>query len=419
MSAAGSRLIGLVVLSVALVWLLARGYADYLARPAPERALSLNSGQPEALILSAQGALGTGDLDVAVAMASRAVAAHPFEGRALRLLGAVAEQHGDRDRAHALMRLAVATAPRDSAAQFWLAINALIDKDLDGALQRLDRLLRFEPGTYRDVFPILATIALNPIGVDPLSTYLAADVPWRPGLMGGLVAEAASSTDVARLYRAIVKAGGEISEGELDLLANRLLTRREWPQLRKLILARAPDSATRLLHDGEFDGVGRGPLLGWSVGKVPGADVLMATPADAGNRALRLVFHDRRVPFRHVSQTLLLQPGQYQFSGRTRLEDLRTALGLGWNLTCIESNASLGKSERLLGSSGWRDFSFAFVVPEANCGAQLLQLVLDARIAAEQQVAGAAWFDDLKIQRLDQPDPATSPAPPASEDRAK
>lgn len=416
MRAPGRRLIGLCVLAVALAWLLARGYADYLARPAPERALSLSGGQPEALVLLAERALLAGDFDAVAAFASRAAAAQPLEGRALRLLAAVAEQQGDREHALALMRLAVAAAPRDTVAQFWLAINALIDKDLDGALQRLDRLLRFEPETLPQVFPILATIALDPVGVRPLSTFLAGEVPWRSPFMNRLLAEADSSADVVRLFRAIAKAGGRISEGEIDLLARRLLTRRDWPQLRKLMLATAPDSATRLLQDGGFDGVGRGPMLGWSVGKVPGADVLLAAPVEAGNHALRLLFHDRRVPFRHVSQTLLLRPGRYQLSGRVRLNDLQTALGLVWSLSCIESNASLGKSERLLGSSGWREFGFAFVVPEANCGAQLLQLVLDARIAAEQQVVGEAWFDDLQIQRLDQPPPATSAVTPASKE---
>jgi hypothetical protein len=304
------------------------------------------------------------------------------------------------------MRLAVAAAPRDTVAQFWLALNALIDQDLDGALQRLDRLLRFEPETLPQVFPILATIGLDPAGVDPLSAYLAADVPWRMQFMNRLVAEADSSADVARLFRAIGNAGGQISDGEVDLLANRLLKRRDWPQLRKLMLAAAPESATRLLHDGGFDGVGRGPLLGWSVGKVQGADVLLAAPADADNRALHLKFHDRRVPFRHVSQTLLLRPGRYQLSGRAKLVDLRAAWGLGWNLSCIESNASLGKSERLLGSSAWREFSVEFEVPEASCGAQLLQLVLEARIAAEQQVVGEAWFDDFHIQPLEAPEAA-------------
>jgi tetratricopeptide (TPR) repeat protein len=406
MSAGWRRLIGLCALAAALVWLLSRGYADYLARPAPERALALNAGQPEALVVMAERALGAGALDDAAAQASRALVAHPFEGRALRLLGAVAEQQGNRDRAYALMRRAVATTPRESAAQFWLAINALIDQDLDAALQRLDRLLRFEPATHRDVFPILATIALNPVGVGALSQYLVAAAPWRSEFMSRLVGQADSSADVARLYRAIAKAGGEISESELDLLANRLLTRREWPQLRKLLLARSPESASRLLEDAGFDGIGRGPLLGWSVAKVPGADVLMAAPAGADNLALRLVFHDRRVAFRHVSQILLLRPGRYQLSGRVRLDDLRTALGLGWNLSCIESSAALGKSERLLGNSEWRAFGFAFAVPETNCGAQLLQLVLDARIAAEQQVVGEAWFDDFHIQPLEAPEAA-------------
>ena len=416
MTVAQRRMIGLGALAVALVWLLARGYADYLARPMPERALSLNASQPEALVLSAKRALDAGELDVAVDQASRALATQPFEGRALRVLGAVAERQGDRERAYALMRLSVAAAPRDTAAQFWLAIHALNDRDLDGALKRMDRLLRFEPQTLDEVFPVLSTIALSPVGVGALSRYLVADAPWRPEFMNRLVKQENSSADVARLFRAITRAGGELSEGELDLLANRLLRLRDWPQLRKLLLARAPDYADNLLQDGGFDGAGHGPLLGWSIRKVRGADVLLATPADTGERALRLLFHDRRVPFRHVSQTLLLKPGHYQLSGRARLEDLRTALGLSWNLSCVETNASLGKSERLLGSSRWRDFGFAFVVPDENCGAQLLQLVLDARIAAEQQVAGEAWFDDLQIRQLDQTGPAAPLATSASEE---
>lgn len=404
MSGRGGRRIGLLVVAALLLWLLARGYADHLARPAPELALALNRNQPEALVALAERALLAGAIDDAEASAARALAAHPFEGRALRVLGAVAERRGDRDRAFALMRLAVATTPRETAAQFWLGINALVDKDLDGALLRFDRLLRVEPETQKKVFPILWVIAYNPVGAGPLGAYLAADPPWRAEFLAGVIRGADSISALTRLLRSIEGAGGKLTESELDRLAARLLALRDWGRLRRLLATMAPDAPTDQLKDGGFDGVGRGPLLGWAIGpKLPGADVLIAAADAGGNRALHLAFHDRRVPFRNVSQVLLLPPGRYQVSGRARLQDLATATGLGWNLGCIGSSALLGKSERMLGSRDWREFRFTFEVPDADCGGQLLQLVLDARIAAEQHVAGKAWFDDLRVDAIPQP----------------
>ena len=404
MRGSGGRLAGLLIVAIFGAWLLARGYADYLARPVPERALSMHPDQPEALVAVAERALAAGALEEAEVAATRVLYRHPFEGRALRVLGAVAELRGDRDRALALMRLTEATTPRESAAQFWLAINALVDKDLDGTLRRLDRLLRFEPETQRKIFPILWVIAYNPVGAGPLGAYLAADPPWRDSFMTGVIGGADSDAALSRLFRAIEAAGGKLTESELDRLAGRLLARRDWKRLRRLMATLAPDAPTEQLKDGGFDGVGRGPLLGWAIGpKLPGADVLMAAADASGNRTLYLAFHDRRVPFRQVSQVLLLPPGRYQLSGRARLQELRTTHGLGWNLSCVGSSALLGKSERMLGSRDWREFKFSFEVPQVDCGGQVLQLVLDARIAAEQHVVGKAWFDDFRIDALAAP----------------
>lgn len=416
MDSRGVRLLVLSVVAVSLAWVVARGYADYLARPLPGRALSLNADQPEALVRGAERALVAGQLDQAKAMAGRTLRAHPFEGRALRVLGAVAERRGDRERAAALMRMAVATTPRETAAQFWLAINALADKDIDGALRHLDRLLRFEPETQRDVFPILATIAINPVGARPVAAYLAARAPWRAEFMTRITREAEASADVMRLFRAIESSGGRVAEAEMDQLAQRLLARRDWRPLRRLMKSMASGSSDALLHDGGFSGSGRGPLLGWSVGKVPGADVLPAAMAGEGNLALRLLFHDRRVPFRHVSQTLLLTPGRYQLAGRSRLLDLQTALGLVWTVSCVENRAALGKSEHMLGDHDWRPFSFTFDVSQSDCGAQQLELILDARIAAEQQISGEAWFDDLTIQPVDERPTGASAESPAGKE---
>jgi len=388
------------VLALTLLWLvLIRGYADYLARPLPARALLLNAQQPEALIKTAEAALIARQMDEAERLAQLVLRKQPLEGRALRILAAVAEARGNRPRALLLMHAAAAASPRDTLAQFWLALNALADRDLNAALQRLDRLLRFQPELADDVFPILATIALNPVGSRALAKWLAVDPNWRFDFLRRLIIESPSSSDINRLLRAIVLAGGVVHEAELEVLAARLLRTRNWPALRKLVTSASVGSEdTALLYDGAFDEVLRNRLRGWVIARVAGADVLISKEPVADNNSLRLLFYDRRVAFKHVSQILLLTPGHYRLSGRARLIDLRAAQGLTWTLSCAESEVLLGKTERFVGTSDWRYFEVGFSVLSADCGAQQLRLVLDARIAAEQQVSGEAWFDDLAVE---------------------
>lgn len=393
-----TRRIALALLALALGWLvLVRGYADYLARIEPERSLAWVPGQSEALVREAEGALRGAQMERAADLAQRALLGHPLEGRALRILGAVAERSGDRARARALMQAAATLTPRDSATQFWLAINALADRDLDTALRKLDRLVRFEPELQRDVFPILATVASNPVGARAIAPYLARGVPWRREFLQGLMGQASSLDDLLRLLRAVEAAGGRIEPEEHERLSDRLWAMREWARLSTWLRRADPQQAPVLVHDPGFAGTGRGPWAGWSVGRVAGVDAILGAEVD-GRVALRLVFHDRRIPFRHVGQNLLLAPGRYVLRAHARLRRLETALGLRWVVSCAESNAEIGATERLRGDSGWRELEVGFEVPASGCGGQRLQLVLDARIAAEQQVSGEAWFDRLEIE---------------------
>jgi hypothetical protein len=50
-------------------------------------------------------------------------------------------------------------------------------------------------------------------------------------------------------------------------------------------------------------------------------------------------------------------------------------------------------------TSSWTDFKFSFTVPDANCSAQYVQLVLDARSASERFISGSIWYDDFQITR--------------------
>lgn len=383
-----ARSLGSVVAALALIWLIGvRGYADYLARVLPERAHALNPRQPVAALSLAEEALRARRLTDATALAATALANDPLDGRALRVLGAVAELGGDRPRALQLMTIAARRAPRDAPAQFWLAINALADRDLPAAIARLDRLLRFEPAALQNAFPVLATIATNRIGAPALAPVLVRMPNWRPEFMSGVIQQAPDVRDLMHLAIAIDKAGGALTPLERSLYEQRLIAAGEWDQLQTL------SGASDGVHDPGFDGSGQGPLTGWQIDTTPGADTLIR------DSTLQISFYGRRVPYRAVSQMLFLRPGHYQLSGRVKLENLDAAQGMRWVVWCHNGREPLGATVAQRGSRDWSAFATEIQVP-ADCPAQWLRLELYARIAAEQQVSGRVLYDDVNIEGI-------------------
>ena len=96
----------------------------------------------------------------------------------------------------------------------------------------------------------------------------------------------------------------------------------------------------------------------------------------------------------------MLSPGSYQFNGKYK-GDLVSERGLEWRVICA------GKDKNVIGrgvvsrstTAQWQDLEFSFAVPEADCPAQYVKLVFDARSASERFISGNIWFDDFKIAR--------------------
>lgn len=391
--------VAIALLCAALLWLIAvRGYADYLSNPAPDRAARLNPNQPAAVSQLASEALESGDLETAELLATRIAALYPFEGRALRVLGAIEERRGEPGRAEQLMNAAAQASPRDTATQYWLALRALSDQDLDQALKRLDRVLRFQPETMRELFPLLGTVGANPFGARKLIPYLRKNPAWRSLYIKRFVRETQPLAAVLELERLLAGAGSPLISEQAGAITSRLLQDEDWQRLSERIEMRSGTSAQGL-RDSRFAGDVSESLLAWSWLKVVGADIVFGALDEKAESALRLYFHDRRVPFKPIRQLLLLGPGHYRIDGRVRLDDLETPRGMSWFVTCTGSDHAqlLGESEFFRGSSPWRDFSVSFEVPRLDCPAQWFSLELAARIPAEQQVDGSIWFTDVRV----------------------
>jgi hypothetical protein len=154
------------------------------------------------------------------------------------------------------------------------------------------------------------------------------------------------------------------------------------------------------VHNGGFGFLPSGLPFDWTFEDVAGAKVsVIGRPDDNANLALRVEFNGNRVPFRHVSQMLLLRPGRYELKALGRADALENERGLWWTISCAEGKP-LRETNRISGTSGWQELKMDFVVPDEMCVAQRLELALAARIPIESQVSGEAWFDDIVVSQL-------------------
>ena len=100
----------------------------------------------------------------------------------------------------------------------------------------------------------------------------------------------------------------------------------------------------------------------------------------------------------------MLPPGAYQLTSMVKANDLQNERGLIWRITCAEIDRQvLGEGPPITGTFDWREFLTGFEVPQSDCRAQWLTLVLASRVALEEHISGEVWLDDLSIGRA-QPD---------------
>jgi hypothetical protein len=410
-----------IVVCVLLVFLwvgwriVAQTAALNLAKSDPEAALGFVADQYSALNRLAQKELREpdGNLDSARELAQRALRSSPLTARALTLLGLIAERKGDQKSADALMRIAAARTVRDETTDLWLLNREASRGDYAHALSYADALLRMREEFRPELFPVLASFTVDPRAFEALTTLLATSPPWRPWFLAELSARLANQTRLLQLYAALNDTENPPAKEELRPYLNRLIKSEDFRPAYQTWHATLPpqqraDNSYPFNRDFEFP-VDNLPF-NWSLQAVAGGDIQVVSLADSGKkRALFIEFSGGRVDLSLVNQLMLLPTGDYNFSGRVKAAELRTARGLWWRIFCANSSGhTITNTELVSGTMPWTDFTVKFQVPGTDCGAQWLQLELPARIGAESRIDGQVWYQDLRITPIS---PAAAAAP--------
>jgi len=391
-----------ILLALVAGWrVLALAMAEYLADTNPERALQWRADYPRALLKLSEQRLIQGKLDESEALARRLLAADPLDGRAYRVLGNVAGLRGDRERQFAMMALAARHAPRDIPARAWAAQIALQRHDAAAAVRHYDRMLRVSSGAHPELLEMLVGLASIPEGRVALVETLATAPPWRTEYLGILAYRCPDPVDLAEIFSGL-RAKGSLSPVESALYLGRLVKDQLWDEA---FVAWAGGLSPQQLADvtapmnGGFENPSpaSGPF-DWTIARRAGVDATIQPLPDGSGHALRVEFEGRRSDFRDVRQLLLLPAAQgYRLEWRSRFDDLETPRGLRWTVTCASGPAGrVLATEPQAGTHPWHASDVSFDVPE-NCPAQWLALEIDARIAAETQARGTAWFDDVRV----------------------
>lgn len=440
------------IIRIALVVALALGLAGlitrhsliaYLAEVAPRSALALDADNPAALVRiadedvnrgfamqaeesrleafaktaagsvsepAAQGGSSPGDrnndpLGAAdwAKVRERAIIAlqgDPLNARALRLIGQAAAAEHDDETAARFMRAAAERSKRERVAYAWLMERAVDQKAYGQALDDADILLRVRPQLIKPITPLLARIAEAPGGDTILIERLRGSPPWRSAFLSHLPRNITDARTPLNVLLKLRDTPNPPTARDLRpyidiLIQNKFFELAYYTWLQFL----APEELSKagFLFNGSYEFEPSGLPFDWTLSSGSGVTLERAPkPGQSDQRALYIEFGQGRVDFKPVTQVVMLGPGSYRLTGAYSGE-LVGPRGLRWRVACLGGKA-LAESDMISGiAKEWTSFDVEFSVPQQECRAQRLSLVLDARMASERFVSGYIWYDDLAI----------------------
>jgi len=304
-----------------------------------------------------------------------------------------------------LLSLAADRSRRDVEIQTMAVDRFLAEDSFPQALERLDGLIRSNPGRRTRLFDALLDLAQNAGNRGALVGLLAQSPPWRKDFLTYIPRSAASAQNASLLMTDLRSTRSPPQSSELAPFISKLIDDGAIDQAYSFwlnALTEAQLERAGNIYNGDFEAelAQLGPF-DWVV--VPTRNVVARTvrntSADRGT-VLELYFAGSEILYRNVYQRLMLPPGRYTLTGAYRANNLENDRGFVWRIYCNAAGKQMmGESPAMKGTRDWGPFVIDFTIPDTGCTSQILRLELNARAKLDLRVRGILRFDDLKIDR--------------------
>lgn len=357
----------------------------------------------DALVKQAEGMLASGEYKQAEVLGLAALNQNPSSGRAASFLLSLYEKNN---------QIAIASEVGDLAGKLWpahgythsrLANYWANQRRIDKLLAEWNILLIRNPGLQGELFPKLQALTVDVGQLDLLEPYIKNPPSWWAGFFGYLSSRV-SLSDLQTLYFARFSSNIPPQESERNSYVDRLIKEGSWKDAFDIWFLGLSQLNMRfgdLVFDGGFESALYNQGFAWYLSGSKNPRISREiTYGIKGGKALHIVFRAQdRINFQHVSQRLLLKPGDYTLSFRYRLDTLKNTKGLVWRIHCIAGdNIELAESSAVNGKSPWSESSVDFAVPK-SCASQLLRLEAASPYVHDHTFSGSIWFDDIKIRK--------------------
>ena len=356
----------------------------------------------DALVKQAETLSESGDDEQAKTLALTALRQNPSSGRAASFLLSLYENNNQITKASEVGDLAGKLWPAHGYTHSRLANYWASQGRVDKLLEEWNILLIRNPGLQRELFPKLQALTLDGGRLGLLESYVQNPPRWWNSFFLYLSSRA-SLRDLQILYFARLASPVPPSDSERNSYVKRLIKEGSLKDAFDtwfLGLSQVEMRFGGLVFDGGFESSIINQGFGWQLSRTKNPRISRGiTYGIKGGKALQIVFRkEDRINFRHVSQRLLLTPGDYTLNLRYRLDTLKNPKGLSWRIYCVAGdNAKLGESSALKGKGSWSQLNVDFTVPK-SCSAQLLRLEAASSYAHDHTFSGSVWFDDVAIR---------------------
>lgn len=357
----------------------------------------------DTLVRAAEKQLSTSEPTV---LALRALAQDPANGGAAAFLLTQFVAEGRDAEAATIADLAgrlwpVHTYTHSRLADYWISQNRV-----DMLIPELSVLLIREPGLRNDFYPVVETLTVDAGNLALLEPYINAPPNWWNGFFAYLSTRVAVDT-LTNIYQLRLASGVAVDVSERSSFVKRLIREGSWTKaFQQWQAGLEGEQQARLvngLYDGGFEGEAFNLEFGWVFGRDKSFEIKpRSTYGMSGKQALQISFRQglNRINFKHLSQTLLLAPGSYELSFKSRLDALKNPKGLVWRVRCSsQSDALLAEGEPLVDRKPWQGSSFVFKVPK-SCAVQSLRLEAVSKYPHEHVFVGQFWLDDVALKSV-------------------
>ncbi|MEM9500336.1 MAG: hypothetical protein AAF941_00690 [Pseudomonadota bacterium] len=353
----------------------------------PSFALTLDDGDPVALIRDAQLKLAAGTIppdggEAIVGAVRKSVSELPINPAAFRLYGLSSATNADLPGVRQQMAISEQMERRDAATQLWLIEDAVEQNDVARALRHYDTALRTEESTRAVLYPVLTDALESPVIRERFVRYMDEQPPWLESFLRFAVSNTSNPVaiaDLARLSRGFPQ-GPAYSTLDTELL-RQLVTSDDFEaatdHYRRIEGADPAVLTTLALTEASTD-VNRAPVA-WQPYSIDGINpFVLASLENAG--ALEIE-SEMEAGFKGpVARKLLaLEPGTYGLNAKLRAEDFGGFDFARWAMICAGESEQAPLVNQEAPFDEEMSLNANFTVPK-DCPVQIVQISADTRV---------------------------------------